>query len=91
MSIIHVNAIKLRVTGSGALIPTIYALDLSTLKVMVPLNMSLDPNDQPTRLTNFVAQKVSLKLETQEIDENFLIEQIKIYIKPIYTEFPNID
>lgn len=89
-NIIHVGAIKLRLVGSGNLVPTLIALDAATKKVLVSIPMSTININEPVRLCNFVSQKAVLRLETNMLNENFTINKIMIFIKPIYSSVPNV-
>jgi len=87
--IIHFGAIRLRVVGSGNLIPTFYSLDNITSQVLVALPMSVTTDKEPTRLANFISQKAFLKLGTTELNEYFKIDKVIVYIRPIFMEYPS--
>ena len=89
-NIIHVGAIKLRVIGSGLLAPTLFAMDEATSQILQPFVLASNNINEPVRLTNFVTQKVKLRLETVNLNENFEINRIMIFIKPIYATVPNL-
>lgn len=87
-SIIHFNAIRLRVVGSGQLRPTMFSLDNIENEILVPLPMSVTTNIQPTRLCNFIQQRAQLELKTTAMDETFKINRIIVFAKPVFTDYP---
>lgn len=87
-NIIHFGGIRLRVVGSGNLRPTMYSFDKIKSSVLVPLVMNSTDNIEPTRISNFVSQRMMLRLETTAINEIMRINRIIIFAKPIYTSYP---
>ncbi len=85
--VMHFGAVKIRVNGTGNLIPTLYSLDNARSKELKPFVMEAFPGLEPTKLTNFVSQRAFLKLETRELDEIFKINRIIVYVKPIWNQF----
>lgn len=84
----HFTAIRLRITGSGNLISTFFSLDGIKSKVLTSIAMSNTTNKYPTVNTNFNTQQAQLEIKTTEIDETFLIREIIVYAKPVFTSFP---
>ena len=87
-NITHIGAIRLRVTGSGLLRPTIFTQDRVTSQTLGPITMASANAYSPLRLCNFVSQYGVLRLETTEINETFRINRIIIYAKTLYTMIP---
>lgn len=90
-NILHWTGIRLRVNGSGNLRPTLYSLDKVDSTVLTPLVMATLTARQPTRLCNFVSQRVIYRLETTAINEFMNINRIILFTKPLYTQFPGLD
>jgi hypothetical protein len=86
--ILHFGSIKLRVNGTGNLMPTLYSLDDSANQILVSMVMSTSPGKEPVRLSNFLAQRASLELKTTVINEIFRINRIILFVKPIYSSYP---
>jgi hypothetical protein len=87
-AIIHFNAIRLRVVGTGQLRPTMISLQGVESQVLVPLTMSTTTDIQPTRLCNFIKQRAQLELKTTSLDEIFKINRIIVFAKPIFSDYP---
>lgn len=86
--IIHFGAIRLRIVGSGNIIPTFYSLDDVESQALVPIAMNATTAREPTRLANFKSQKAYLKLETTEIDEVFNLNRVVVFVKALYSQYP---
>jgi hypothetical protein len=84
----HFNAIRMRVVGHGNLKMTMYSLQDIRYQQLSDLPMSLATNIQPTRLSNFIEQRASLRIGTQSINDYFRINRIIIYTKTIASEYP---
>lgn len=84
----HFNGIRVRVTGSGNLIPTLYSLSDTKSQELAPIAMESETNIQLTKLANFIQQRASLELKTTEINEVFTINRIIIFVKPLFTSYP---
>ena len=85
----HYTAVRMRVTGSGSLVMTLYSLDDVNSLTLVPFTLSSTTNKELTRLSNFNEQRASLEIKTTAIDETFLINKIVIFHKPVTSgEFP---
>ena len=87
-NISHFTGIRLRVTGSGSLRPTLYSLDDIRSEVLVAMTMSATTNIEPFRLSNFMEQRARLELKTTALNETFRINRIIIFAKPIFTMYP---
>jgi len=87
-SISHFAAIRIRVTGLGALRMKVYSLDDVKSKTLVSLIMQSQNRIIPTRLVNFMEQRASFELRTTEIDERFRINRIVIFTKEVFTSYP---
>jgi len=90
-NIIHFNAIRMRLTGDGSLLMTMYGLDDANEQELVPFTMVAATNREPTRLANFQDQRAALKIETTEIDEFFKINRIIVFAKELWTSYPGTE
>lgn len=86
--ILHVVAVRLRVTGSGSLQYFLRSLDNTRSIQLTSHVMAATTNIEPTTLANFNEQRVQLELKTTLIDETFLISRIIIFVKPVATGYP---
>lgn len=86
--ILHFNAVRLRVTGSGNLQQTISSLGYVNEFEMPVLAMSSRTNRELVTLADYKDQMGSLILKTTEIDETFSISKIVIFVKPIASGYP---
>jgi hypothetical protein len=84
----HYHSVRIRVNGSGNLRGMFYSLDDVNSQVLTPLAMQSLTNIQPTILLNFKEQRAALEFKTTEIDETFRIGKIIIFVKPLWTSYP---
>jgi hypothetical protein len=84
----HFNAVRMRVTGSGQLRTRFLSLDESVTQTLEPLDMSATTNIQPTVLANFKQQRAQIELKTTEKDEYFVVTRIIVFVKRLFTSFP---
>jgi hypothetical protein len=87
-SIIHVNAVRIRVKGDGLLRMQMQSLDEVYTKDLVPLDLAETNNREPTQLTNFKQQRQRLYVKTTDFADYFDINRIIIFAKPMFTSFP---
>jgi hypothetical protein len=86
--LLHFGSVRMRVTGSGVLRPTLQSLDEVNISTLPNVTMSATTNREPTVLSNFIDQRGQLKLETTAIDETFTVSKITIFIRPVATGYP---
>lgn len=84
----HFGMVRMRVTGSGVLRPTLFSLDSVNSSTLPTITMAATTNREPTILANFIEQKAQLELQTIAIDETFEISKIVIFTKLVASEFP---
>jgi len=84
----HFNGIRVRVTGSGILRPTVFSMDKVRNKVLGTISMNSTSDRVAYKLVNFMSQRCLVRLETTAIDETFQINRITIYSKPTFTSYP---
>lgn len=87
-NILHYAAIRIRCKGAGNLLPTLIGLDELTAQSLENITMSLTPGIEPTKLANFQGQRVKLRLEVFDINEIFNVSRIIVYVKEIWTSYP---
>lgn len=86
--ILHAGSIRMRVTGSGSLIQTLYSLQDVSSEELTDLTMSATTDQEVITLADFKSQRISLDLRVELINEYFNISKIIIYIKPIASGLP---
>jgi len=86
--ILHFGGIRLRVTGAGNLQLRLLSLDNTTINSLAPITMSSITNREPTRLANFITQRGALTIFTTELNEQFNINRVILFLKPIWTQYP---
>ena len=87
-NISHFAAIRVRVNGTGDLLMTIFSLDDVKSKTLVPFEMQTLNRRIPTRIINFMEQRASVKLMTEDIDDYFRINRIIIFTKEVFSSHP---
>ena len=86
--LIHFNAVRMRVVGSGSLQLTLRSLDNVNSTQLSSITLSSVTNREPTVLASFVEQRAQLEIKTNSIDENFTLDKIVIFIRPIASGYP---
>lgn len=84
----HYHLVRALVKGTGSFKLTLISYDdvySSSLKSLPLQSVASRTQDS---LSNFRGQAAKIKFEVTELDENFELNQIRIYIKPIATSFP---
>ena len=84
----HVTGVRLRVTGTGNLLMTLFSQDNIRTQVLTSIPMAAATNIQPFRLANFIEQRTQLQLKTTVLDEFFKINRIIVFMKEVYTSYP---
>jgi len=84
----HYHSVRLRITGSGNLRGFFYSLDDVNSQTLAVLAMSATTNILPTILLNFKEQRAAVEFKTTEIDETFKISKMIVFMKPLWTSYP---
>lgn len=84
----HINAITLRVKGSGTLVSELFSLEDEFSQTLANHTMSLITSKSKTLLANFIHEKACLEIRVSEIDHRFQIDRITIYTKPVASGYP---
>lgn len=87
-SILHFAGTRLRVTGSGNLKLSLNSLQNVNVATLTPIPMADPTSREPVVLANFINQRGQLKFGTTVINEVFNISRIVIFVKPIWTGYP---
>lgn len=88
-NITHVGVVRFRVVGEGNLRLSLHSLqDVKSAVNPNPLVMSETTDREPTKLFDFMSQRMSLKFQTTEKDEWFRIDRIVIFARPVFTDYP---
>ena len=86
--LLHITGVRLRVVGSGNLDMVMSSLDDVYSTSLMPLALASSNNREPTQLTNFVQQRVKVRIGTNEINEWFNISRMMVFVKTFGTSFP---
>ena len=86
--ILHCNATRLRVSGSGSLKQTLRSLDNVNSSALANITMASSTNREVNSLANFKDQYIQLEIKTTEINEVFRLSKIRIFTKPVMTGYP---
>lgn len=86
--LLHFNAVRMRVTGSGNLLLSLGSLDDVTIDTLPTLPLSATTDREPVSLANLINQRARLIGTTTVIDETFTISKIVIFIRPSATQYP---
>lgn len=77
----HLSHIRLRVVGNGILRHTVFSLDDVSQRTLPNLTMQATNNREPTKLANFVSQRIALQGMTTGLNEYFKINRIILFMK----------
>src|SRR5258706_3130019 len=80
----HFAGLRLRVVGSGFLQPTFSSLDRALTLATKNIPITVNPGREYAVLTNFQAEKASVSLKTQSINEWFHINKIVISVSELW-------
>ena len=84
----HYGAVRLRMRGDGNLRLTLKSLSEVKIKTLLSLVLQPKTYKEPNRITNFTQQRAKLEVRTTEIDENFEISKIIVFMKPVAKSYP---
>jgi hypothetical protein len=86
--ILHINALRYKIKGYGALVTTLYDRDKVTSSVAAGHTLAANPGKEVTVLANFKAQGFIVKLSVSSLNEYFKLHGLKIFVKQFATSFP---
>lgn len=87
-NVCHFAGVRTRVVGTGNLIYTFYGFDKVLNQELPPVAMATPDSRTQLRLANFQSQRGFIRGETRVAGEFFRINDITIYMKPLWTEYP---
>ena len=85
---IHFGGLRLRVVGSGNLEVSIATLEDVIVKTNSPIVLAEPNRIEPYRILNFTTQRASIKLQTVNENEWFKINQLVVYARPVFQNYP---
>lgn len=88
-NVLHYNAIRMRVVGSGTLHSTLSGYDSIPSEDLADLTLSTTNFAEQTRLANFISQRAKIRVSVNTINDWFKFNTIIIYAKPIYSSYPD--
>ena len=87
-NILHANAFRARVMGSGNLIVTLLGYDDLESSVLPVIVLSSTIKRTETRLANFQAQRIKVKVSLSAIDEWFRFNDYTVFAKNLWSSYP---
>lgn len=87
-SVLHSNAVRIRVVGSGNLDLEFRGYDNVLTQTLTPVAMTTVASRERNVLANFQSQAIKLKGSTDEINEVMRINSIVIFVKEMWTDYP---
>jgi hypothetical protein len=84
----HYNAVRLRVTGSGTLKGQLQTMNEIYTDTFANLTLQATDDSSPVLLANLTSERASLYLYTDQIDDQFAISRIVVFLKQVATSFP---
>lgn len=89
-NIMHFTAIRLRVTGTGNLLPTLFSLDDIITQTLIAIPITPTSSKHLTRLCNMQTDKIAIELKTTVINEVFHVNRIILFAKEVFAEYPSV-
>lgn len=89
-NIVHFTGFRLRVTGAGILIPTVYTLNDIVSQILTSITLITTTDRELMRLMNFQTQRMSLELKTTDINHIFQVNKLILFAKEVFSEFPSV-
>src|SRR6266850_2802084 len=87
-NIYHYGGARIRVVGSGNIIPKLHNLDDTQIQTLATIVLALAPARYYFILANMLSQRARLELATTVKDEHIKINKINMYTKLTYTMYP---
>lgn len=86
--ILHVGSVRLRTTGSGDLELLLRSLQNVNYNQLADYVLSNPSDREKVILSNFINQRGQLEFRTTLIDEWFIVSKVVIFVKTIWTGYP---
>lgn len=87
-NVTHFAGVRLRVVGSGNLQITVGTLEDVITKSPSAIVMDEPTRIEPYRIVNFMSQRASFQFKTTAENEWFKVNQLVVYMKPVFTNYP---
>lgn len=87
-TILHFGAIRIRVVGKGNMICTFQGFDDVLTQQLVAVDMAYPESRLKMRLANFQSQAGKLRMETTQLGEVMRVNDLTIFVKPLWSEYP---
>lgn len=87
-NILHFNAVRIRVVGSGNLQLRLQGLNNIEEQEIQSITMAATDRKERTRLANFIVQYGKLRGTTTEINEVMRINAIRMFVKEMWSDYP---
>lgn len=87
-NIAHCVAIRMSVSGVGNLITLLHSMNNIKAQFLTDTVLSATIDSFPTKLANFKSQRMCIMINTNLIDEYFIIGKIIPFVKPVATGYP---
>jgi hypothetical protein len=84
----HFNYLSMRISGVGSMSVELSAEDNARIMNPPNFNLSLTPGMEIPRKINYVAEKMAVKLSLNSIDTRFELNNLVIYINPLWSQRP---
>jgi len=88
-NVMHYGSVRILGFGSGILESLFRDYALETSQQLADITLTDPMNTEPRVLANFVNQGAVLRLEQNVIHYTMDVNTITIFVKPIWTEYPN--
>jgi hypothetical protein len=85
---IHIGLIKSRMVGTGKMALFLKSFDDLEQIEIVSFDLSPTSSTIKQRLCNYTQQGIILRGAATQMDDSFRVQDIKLFVKPIYSEFP---
>jgi hypothetical protein len=84
----HFTGIRMRITGSGTMRPSMMSQDDIITYPLAPITLSSTSRFHSFTLANVIEQRAHLQLKTTEINDDFAINRIILFGKTMFTQVP---
>jgi hypothetical protein len=86
--LLHFNAVRLRLTGSGTFSQSLISLDNTVSSSLPDLTMSNTSGREPLALADYTSQRGYLMGSVTTLGDYFNISRITIFVRPIAEGLP---
>lgn len=87
-NILHFASVRTRAIGVGNLYITYLGLNDIQSKELVPIVLTPTDRKTKTRLGSFVNELAYIKFDMRSIDDQMIVNDITVFVKPLYSEYP---